>query len=167
MHLRRVDHDEDHADHRGEQQVHGDGDELLDVGADLLQLAQRLAAALVLELRVGQFERVADAVGVDPRADLLGDQVDVVVLKVLGDAGDEGHADRRAQQERYAANELPDRVVVEARGVGIDDVAEDQRIEQREDLVDGRQHERGGNQLPVVPQIAVKSGHLFTLTTCN
>ena len=40
-------------------------------------------------------------------------------------------------------------------------MAEDQRIQQREDLVDRRQHERRGHQTPVVPQISVKSRHLF------
>ena len=60
-----VDHHEDDADQRGEHHVDGRRDELLDVGAHLLQLAERLAAALVLEHRVGQLERVADAVGVE------------------------------------------------------------------------------------------------------
>ena len=68
VHARRVDHDEHQADQRGEHQVDGNGDQLLDVGADLLQFAQRLAAALVFEQRVGQFERMPDAVGIDARA---------------------------------------------------------------------------------------------------
>ena len=42
-----------------------DGDEFLHVGPHLLQFAQRLAAALVFKQRVRQFERVADAVGID------------------------------------------------------------------------------------------------------
>ena len=92
MHFGRVDHDEDDADDGGEEQVHGDGDQLFDIGADFLQHAEGFAAALVFELGVGKFERVADAVGVDAGADLLGDQVDVVVLEILGDARDEGHA---------------------------------------------------------------------------
>ena len=68
VHLRGVDHHEDHADHRREQQVHRNGDQLLDVRTDLLKFAQRLAAALVFEQRIRQFERVPDAVGVEPRA---------------------------------------------------------------------------------------------------
>ena len=81
-------------------------DQLLDVGAHLLQLAERLAAALVLEHRVGQLERVPDAVGVELRAQPLRDDVDEVVLEVLGDARDERHADRRRQQQADAAEEL-------------------------------------------------------------
>ena len=42
-------------------------------------------------------------------------------------------------------------------------MAEDQRIEQREDLVDGRQNQRGDDQLPVVAQISVENAHLFTV----
>ena len=72
-------------------------DQLLDVGAHLLQLAERLAAALVLEDRIGQLERVADAVGVELRAQPLRDDVDEVVLEVLRDARDERDADRRAR----------------------------------------------------------------------
>ena len=114
-------------------------DQLLDVGAHLLQLAERLAAALILEHRVGQLERVADAVGVELRAEPLRDDVDVVVLEVLGHARDERDADRRAEQQADAPEELAGRVFLEPGRVLVDDVAEDQRIEQREDLVDGRQ----------------------------
>ena len=67
MHAERVDHDEDDADERGEQDVDRDGDQLLDVGPHLLQLAERFAAALILEDRVGQLQRVPDAVGVELR----------------------------------------------------------------------------------------------------
>ena len=81
--------------------------ELLDVGPHLLELAERFAAALILEDGVGQLQRVADAVGVELSAKPLRDQVDVVVLEVLGDARDEGHAHRRRQQQADAAEELP------------------------------------------------------------
>ena len=50
MYLRRIDHHEDHADHGGEQQVDCDGDQLLDIGTNLLQFAQRFAAALIFEM---------------------------------------------------------------------------------------------------------------------
>ena len=81
-------------------------DELLDVGAHLLQDAERLAAALVLEDAIRQVERVAHAVGVELRAQPLRDDVDEVVLKVLGHARDERHADRGQQQQAHAAEEL-------------------------------------------------------------
>ena len=94
VHAEGVDHHEDDADQRGEQHVDRGRDQLLDVGAHLLQPAERLAAALILEHRIGQLERVADAVRVELRAEPLGDDVDVVVLEVLGDARDERDADR-------------------------------------------------------------------------
>ena len=107
MHPRRINHHEHQADQSGEHHVHRRGDEFLHVRSDFLQLAQRLAAALVFKQRVGQFERVPDAVGVDARAHLLRDQVDEVILEVLGHAGYERDAHRRAQQQADAADELP------------------------------------------------------------
>ena len=92
VHAPGVDHHEDDADERREQDVDRRRDQLLDVGAHLLQLAERLAAPLVLEHRVRQLQRVLDAVRVEPRAQALGDDVDEVVLEVLGDARDEGDA---------------------------------------------------------------------------
>ena len=159
VHAERVDHHEDDADERREQHVDRRRDQLLDVGAHLLQLAERLAAALILEHRVGQLERVPDAVRVELRAEPLRDDVDEVVLEVLRDARDERHADRRAEQQADAAEELAGRVLLEPGGVLVDDVAEDQRIEQREDLVDRRQHKRQRDQAAVVPEVAVEQLH--------
>src|SRR5580698_7628097 len=105
-----------------------------------------------------------DAVGVEPRPNLLGDHIDVIILEVLSDARDEGHTDREAEQERYATDKLADRVVVESRGVGIYHVAEDQRVEKREDLVDRRQNQRRGHQNPIVTQVPIKSRHLLNIT---
>ena len=101
-----VDDHEDDAHQRREEDVDGGGDQLLDVGADLLQLAQGLAAPLVLEDLVGQVQRVADAVRVDLGPQALGDHVDEVVLEVLGHPGDEGHAHRRRQEQAHPAEEL-------------------------------------------------------------
>ena len=67
VNLEGVDHHEHDADERREDDVHERGDELLGVGADLLQLAERLAAALVLEDLEGQGQRVTNAVGVELR----------------------------------------------------------------------------------------------------
>ena len=63
------------------------------------------------------------------------------------------------EQQADAAEELAGRVLLEPGRVLVDDVAEDQRIEQREDLVDGRQHERQGDQAPVAAQIGVEELH--------
>ena len=75
---------------------------------------------------------------------------DDVVLEVLGDPRDEGDADRRAEQQADAAEELAGRVLLEAGGVLVDDVPEDQRVEQREHLVDRRQDQRQRDQRLVV-----------------
>src|SRR6185295_6530377 len=72
----RVDDDEDDADEGGEDQVDRERNELLDVGSDLLKLAQRLAASLILEDGVGQLQRVPDTVRVHLGADPLDDDVD-------------------------------------------------------------------------------------------
>jgi hypothetical protein len=98
VHAGGVDDHEYQADQRGEDQVDRHVDQLLHVGPHLLQFAQRLAGALVFEERVGQFQGVAYAIGIEPRAHLLGDQVDEVVLEVLGHARNERHEHRRRQQ---------------------------------------------------------------------
>ena len=67
--------------------------------------------------------------------------------------------DRRGQQQADAAEELARRVLREPRRVLVDDVAEDQRVEQREDLVDRRQDQRERDQPPVVREIRGKQLH--------
>ena len=93
-----------------------------------------------------QRQRVADAVCEDLGAQPLRDDVDEVVLEVLGHTRDERDAYGRQQQHADAAEELRGRIELVLRRVAIDDVAEDQRIEQREDLVDGRQDQARGRR---------------------
>src|SRR6185503_10518520 len=83
-----------------------------------------------------------------------------VVLEVLGDARDEGDADRRAEQQAHATEEFAGGIFLEPGRVLVDDVAEDQRIEQRKDLVDGRQDERQRDQRSVVPEVGIEDPHL-------
>jgi hypothetical protein len=132
----------------------------LHVDPYLLQLAQSLAAALVFKQGVRQFQRMADAIGIDASAYLLGDQVDVVILEVLGYAGDEGDSHGGRQQKADAADELRTGVFVVARGVGIDDVAEDRRVQQGERLVDGRQAQRRRGEFPILPQVSIENLHV-------
>jgi len=159
VHREGVDDDEDHSDDGGEEDVHRRADQLLDVGADLLQLAEGLAAALVLEDRVRQRQRVPDAVGIDPRSEPLDDDVDEVVLEVLRHAADERRSHGEQQEEADAARELLHRVFVGARRVAVDDVAKDRRIEQREDLVHRRQEQGQDGELPVAAKIAQQQPH--------
>ena len=50
-------------------------------------------------------------------------------------------------------------VLAESRRVVVDDVPEDQRIEQREDLVGRRQHERQKNQPAILAQVGEEEIH--------
>ncbi len=129
VHAVGIDHHEDDAHQRGEQHVDRRRDQLLDVGPHFLELAQRFAAALVLEDGVRELQRVADAVGVELRAQPLRHQVDVVVLEVLRHARDEGHAHRRRQQKADAPEELPGGVLRKSGCVAVDDIPEDERIQ--------------------------------------
>ncbi len=102
---------------------------------------------------------MADAVGVQLSAEPLRDDVDVIVLEVFRDPRHESYPDRCRQQQAHALEEFAGRVLLEPRRVLVDDVAEDQRIEQREDLVDGGQDQRQHDQRPVLPQVGVEDFH--------
>jgi len=159
VHAPRVHHHEHDADHRGEEDVDGGRNQFLDVRPHLLQLAERFAAALVLEDRVGQFEGVPDAVRVDLRAEPLRDDVDEVILEILGNPRDERHAHGREQQEADAAEELSCGVLRESGRIPVDDVTEDQGIQEREDLVDRGKDESERNQRPVAFKVRGKDLH--------
>ena len=84
---------------------------------------------------------MGQAVGVERGSHPLGDDVDEVVLEVLGHPGDEGHAHGAQQQHGDPADELARGVLAEAGGVVVDDVAEDQGIAEGEHLVGGGEEE--------------------------
>jgi len=107
---------------------------------------------------------VLDAVGVQLRADPLRDDVDVVVLEILRHARHERHADGRAEQQADAAEELACRVFLEAGGVLVDHMTEDQRVEQREDLVDRGQDEGQAHEALIAAQVAVEHLHAADCT---
>src|SRR6185503_7778595 len=119
-----------------EHDVHEGGDELLRVVANFLKLAERLAAALILEDLEGQGERVLDPVRVELRAQPLRDHVDEVVLEVLRDPGHQSDPNSSAEKQGHADEELPVRVMVVFGRVIVDYVPENQRIQQRKNLVD-------------------------------
>ena len=166
VHLKRVDHNEDHTDQCREEDVDHRRDEFLDVRADLLQFPQCFAAALILEKRVGQFQRMANAVGVHARPHLLCDEVHAIVLKILGDSRHEGDANGRGQQQAHAAEELHAAVFAITGGVGIDDVPENQGVQQRKNLVHRGQHQSGSAQLPMLPEIAIEDSHRTNSILC-
>ena len=100
-----------------------------------------------------------ETVGIELRAQPLGDDVDEVVLEVLGDAGDERHSDGCSEEEAHTTDELPGRVVTVPGGVLVNDMAEYQGIEKREDLVHRRQEQGEEDELPVAAQITVEDSH--------
>ena len=102
---------------------------------------------------------MADPVGIEVDADALRDDVDEVILEVLRDPGDERDADGGEQQQADTAKELARGMLAELRRVVVDDVPEDQRVEQREDLVDRRQDEREDDDRPVAAQIGQQEAH--------
>src|SRR5262249_28003973 len=66
---------------------------------------------------------------------------------------------RRREQQAHAAEELSRRVLPVPGRVLVDDVAEDQRVEQREDLVDRGQNERQDDERPVTAKVGVEESH--------
>src|SRR5689334_6560685 len=154
-----VDHHEHYAHQRRENQIDRERDEALDVLPYLLQFAQRLAASLILEHGVGQLQRVPDSLRVHLGPDALDDHVDVIVLEVLGNARHERHAHRHQQQGSRALDESRRLILAESRRVVVDHVTENQRIEQRKDLIRRGQHQREKNQLSVFMEIRIKDGH--------
>jgi hypothetical protein len=133
--------------------------EAFNVCPDLLEDAQRLAAALVLKDLVREFQRMAQSVLIDPGSQTLRDDVDEVVLEILCHAGDECHADSGQQQPGDSFHEIARTVRVEPCGVLVDDVPEDERIQEREHLVDRGQGQGQQHQLPQRPQVTKQHVH--------
>src|SRR5437773_4771031 len=79
---------------------------------------------------------MSNAIGVDACANLLRDYIDEIILEILGDARDQSHANRRSEQQSYTLNELRARILAIASRVGVDDVPENERIQQRKNLID-------------------------------
>ena len=100
-----------------------------------------------------------DPVRIELGPETLRDHIDVVILKVLRHARHERDADRGPEQQADAFEELTRRVLLKPRRVLVDHVPEDQRIEEREDLVDRGQGERERDEAAVLPEITVKKFH--------
>ena len=165
VHRDGVPHHEDDAHQRRKQHVHEALNELFHVDAHLLELAQGFAGALVLKYLVGQLQGVAQAVGIHLGPQPLGDDVDVVVLEVFGDARHHGHAQHHADVGDGLPEKWPERHQHQAAQVAVfghelvDQLAKNIGVQQREHLVDGGQHQGQGQQSPVVAQVAVKDFH--------
>lgn len=88
----------------GEQHIDEGGNELLRVGAYLLEDAQGFAAALVFKLLIRQFHGVLQPIGKDGGSEFLGDEVEEIILKCLCDAADHGHRNGTDEQPHEAVN---------------------------------------------------------------
>jgi hypothetical protein len=109
---------------------------------------------------------VPDSIRVHLGAYALDDDVDEVILKILGDSRNERDAHRQEQQLSRALDELRGLVLAKAGRVVIDDVAEDERIQEREDLVRCRKHQREQNQRAVFIEIRIEERHPRILLGC-
>ncbi len=103
---------------------------------------------------------MSNAIGVDACANFLRDYIDEIILKILGDARDQSHANRRTEQQAYTSNELRARILAIACRVGVDDVPENERIQQRKNLIDRRQDKSDDSKPPQILKVPVESSHL-------
>src|SRR5256886_13295888 len=103
---------------------------------------------------------MSNAIGVDACANLLRDYIDEIILEILGGARDQSHANRRSEQQSYTSNELRARILAIASRVGVDDVPENERIQQRKNLIDCRQDKSDDSKLPQILKVPVESSHL-------
>src|SRR5260370_15449090 len=79
---------------------------------------------------------------------------------IVGDAGYQTQANRRSEQQSYTSNELRARILAIASRVGVDDVPENERIQQRKNLIDCRQDKSDDSKLPQILKVPVESSHL-------
>lgn len=103
--VERVQGHKNNAHDNGEQHIDESGNELLRVGAHLLEDTQSFAAALVFKLLIRQFHGVLQAIGEDGGPKFLGDEVEEIILKCLGDAADHGHRNGTNKQPNEAINQ--------------------------------------------------------------
>src|SRR3954462_15427165 len=107
---------------------------------------------------------MTDAICVQSSADLLRDEVDVVILEVFGDSRHKSDTDSGSQQSGDTAHELRAGVLLVSSCVTVDNVPKDQRIKQREDLVDSRQKKCSKDKLPIISEISPERGHPLKIT---
>src|SRR3989442_15409750 len=103
-----------------------------------------------------------DTIRVNLSAQPLGNDVDVKVLKIFGYPRHEGDTDCRCQQQTDASKELAGCVFAVSSGVIVDDVAKDDRIEKRKDLVDTRQKQDQYHEKAILFEIVEKYFHVFS-----
>src|SRR5207245_7449480 len=103
---------------------------------------------------------MSNAIGVDACANLLRDYIDEIILEMIGHAQNQSHANRRSEQQSYTSNELRARIHAIASRAGVYDVPENERIQQRKDLIDRREDKSDDSELPQILKVPVESSHL-------
>ncbi len=96
---------------------------------------------------------MTDAIRIDGGAHPLSDHIDEVVLEILGHPRYEGDAHRGCEEGQHPAEEGSS---IQFRVLGrvlVDHMTEDQRVEQGEDLVDGREQQRESHGSPMGLQV--------------
>ena len=134
-------------------------DQPLDIGSNLLKFAQRLAAPLVLKNRIRQLKRVANAVGIDLRADPLRDDVGEIILEIFGNTRNKSDADGSAKKHRHTPVKRIGWNRVSFGSVILDEDTHDDRVQHREESIDCCQYHRQRNHSLVAFQIGKKKFH--------
>src|SRR5258708_35083576 len=91
---------------------------------------------------------------------LPGNDINKIILEIFGHARAQTHANRRSEQQSYPSNELRARILAIASRVGVDDVPENERIQQRKNLIDRRQDKSDDSELPQILKVPVESSHV-------
>ena len=104
---------------------------------------------------------MAHSIGINLCAEPLRYNVDVIVLEILCDPGNERNTNCGCEEQTDAMKELIRRVFGITRGVIVDDVTEDERIEEGEDLVDGRQNEDQDGEPAILLEVIEKNLHRY------
>src|SRR5437763_6258732 len=95
-------------------------------------------------------------IGINLSAQPLGDDVDVVVLKILRDTGYESGTDCQAEEQAHGAKELAGVVLGVSRRVVVDHVAKDDGVQQRENLIDRRKHQNRDHEWSILLKVVEK-----------
>ena len=152
-------------DEGGVEDRHRGVHEPLGVGPHLREQRHRLAAAPVLHLLEREPERPAQAVVEHLHPDRLHQEPKCVFLQGRREAGGEGHGRGDEEPAERTSNQLGLGTATGIQGVLVDDPAEDERVDERQDLRDPGEEKRERHETPVRAQVAPQDSHraLFAL----
>ena len=108
-----------------------------------------------------------DAVVEDLHAELLDDEVDDVVLHDARDAGEDREGDGEGEESEDAGDELAVGATVGVERVAVDDLAEDDGVDEAEELRDAGERQRQENEPAVRAQVRPQNSHERNLASCR